>query len=114
MKFSRNLKKIAHDDGTLVYRRKQTLPVRIKFREFTAVLRDDAARGRPHHLRITNNGEAIVDMYFVDGDTLSLAFDPPLVMARGPVEVRVVCTGFDANEEINASVTVDFSLAVFG
>ena len=114
MKFSRSSKKVAHEDGRLIYRRKQSLPVRLKFREFTAVLHNDASRLRPHHLQITNNGDLIVDMHFVDGDELTLAFDPPLVMARGPIEVRVVCTGFDPNEEINASVTVNYSLALFG
>ena len=35
-------------------------------------------------------------------------------MARGAAEIKVVCTGFDPFEELNADITVDFALAVFG
>ena len=114
MKFSKAMKKVARWDGNMIYRRVQTLPLGVKFREFKISIRDEAGIERPHALTISYNGEQIVEAYFIDGEPVSQVFDPPLVMARGAAEIKVVCTGFDPFEEINADITVDFALAVFG
>ena len=114
MKFSKAMKKVARWDGNLIYRRSQTLPIQVKFKEFRISIRDDRSIERPHLLTISYNGETIVETYFVDGEAISQVFDPPLAMARGAAEIKVVCTGFDPFEEINADITVDFALAMFG
>lgn len=114
MNFSKAIKKVARWDGNMVYRRVQTLPLRVKFREFKIAIRDDGGIERPHLLTISYNGEKIVETYFIDGEPISQVFDPPLAMARGTAEIKVVCTGFAPFEEIDADVTVDFALAVFG
>jgi hypothetical protein len=114
MRIKREVNKVAQPHGALFYRRIQSVPVPVKFREFTADLKGAAGHGRSHHLTIDYNGARMLEMDITGGEPLRLSFDPPVVIARGNAEFLVNCSGFEPNEAINADVSIEFSLALFG
>ena len=114
MKITRQVTKVTHANGSLVYRRIQKMPVGIKIRELSARIVNAPDAVRSHAVRMEYNGQAIVEGMFDDVQPVSRVFDPPLPVPRGTAEFRVVCTGFNAAEEVTAAVTIDVSVALFG
>lgn len=114
MKLTREVTKVTHDNGSLVYRRLQTLPLGVKIRELSAVMKSGALGVRQHSIKMDYNGKTIVEQLIQSDQKLVQHFDPPLTVARGQAEFKVVCTGFDPETPVTATVTLDFSIALFG
>jgi hypothetical protein len=114
MRIKRQVNKVAQPHGGVFYRRLQSAPVPLKFREFTADIKGTAGHGRSHRLTIDYNGARMLEMNITGGEPLRLSFDPPIVIARGEAEFLVNCSGFEPNEAVSAEISVDFSLALFG
>ena len=114
MKITRQITKITHPNGSLVYRRVQKMPVGVKIKELSARIVNDRGHIGQHSVRLEYNGQAIVEGMFESTQAVARVFDPPLPVERGSAEFKVTCTGFAAEEEVTAAVTVDFSFALFG
>lgn len=114
MKLTREVTKVTHDNGSLVYRRQQTMPLAVKIREMSATLRSASADVRQHSVKIDYNGTTVVQQLILSDQKLVQHFDPPLTVARGTAEFKVVCTGFDPETPVTATIGMDFSIALFG
>ena len=114
MKITREVTKVTHDNGSLVYRRQQTLPLAVKIRELSASIKQGAPEVRQHSIKIDYNGTAIVQQLFTSDQKMTQVFDPPLTLSRGSAEFKVVCTGFDSEVPVTAAISMDFSIALFG
>jgi hypothetical protein len=114
MKITREVTKITHPNGSLVYRRLQKMPVGVKIKELSARIVGGETLMRQHSIRIEYNGQPIVEGAFESHLPIASTFEPPLAVPRGTAEFRVICTGFAPEEPVTAAVTVDFSFAMFG